>query len=373
VSQEPDQRPTTKHPHLSIVVVSRNDDHGKDLLRRMQLFIDGVAEQAVRFGVSTELIVVEWNPPPGRPTLAEALRWPTGENPCARIVTVSPERHRQFAGGESLPLFQMIGKNVGIRRAAGEFVLATNVDILFSDALFQFLGGPLKERTVYSANRLDVDATVLDSGDRTPAEIRTERPVRRVLKDGTHEDGKGRAAPVYQGLGDLAAVIARQLLMPSHRAPRMARLPATLGDLARSAYRLVRLPKLHTNACGDFTLLSRDGWTELRGYPEWEMYSLHIDSILLFQAASHHFEFVELPDEMATIHVDHELGSGWSLEGESKLFERLTTAGVPFLSKHDFGLVAMSLDRARRQNRPVAFNLACWGLGDEPLEEVRLN
>ena len=41
----------------------------------------------------------------------------------------------------------------------------------------------------------------------------------------------------------------------------------------------VRRTLLHTNACGDFTLLHRDVWFALRGYPEWPMYSMHLDSV----------------------------------------------------------------------------------------------
>ena len=178
---------------------------------------------------------------------------------------------------------------------------------------------------------------------------------------------------IYQGVGDLAFATARRVLMPRRAAGRIARLPTTLGNLGRSGYRLARLPKLHTNACGDFTLISRDGWHDLRGYAEWEMYSLHIDSLLLFQAASRHFEFVDLPQEMATIHVDHEVGSGWSVEGETKLFDRLRAGDIPFLSDDDLGRVAMALDRARRQNRATGFNLEGWGLADEDVTETRLN
>ena len=43
--------------------------------------------------------------------------------------------HRRLKYADRLPLFQMIAKNVGIRRAKGQFVLATNIDILFSDEL----------------------------------------------------------------------------------------------------------------------------------------------------------------------------------------------------------------------------------------------
>jgi len=51
---------------------------------------------------------------------------------------------RQIAHGDKLPLFQMIAKNVGIRRARGRFVLVTNIDILFSDAVIQFMRDELR-------------------------------------------------------------------------------------------------------------------------------------------------------------------------------------------------------------------------------------
>ena len=45
------------------------------------------------------------------------------------------ELHARYPHGDALPLYQMIAKNVGIRRARGQFVLATNIDILFSNEL----------------------------------------------------------------------------------------------------------------------------------------------------------------------------------------------------------------------------------------------
>ncbi len=41
----------------------------------------------------------------------------------------------------------MIAKNVGIRRARGAFILCTNIDILFSDALFRLLADRTFDRT----------------------------------------------------------------------------------------------------------------------------------------------------------------------------------------------------------------------------------
>ena len=129
---------TDETPYLSVVAVSRNDNHGGRLSYRMQKFVDGFIAQCKRHHLNAELILVEWNPPEERPFLHQALKFPKDLGPCSiRIVQVPPELHKKYKHSESLPLFQMIGKNVGIRRAKGQFVLATNIDILFSDPLFK--------------------------------------------------------------------------------------------------------------------------------------------------------------------------------------------------------------------------------------------
>ena len=125
-------------PYLSIVVCSRNDDHGGGLLRRMQAFIDGLSEQSTRYGLDAELLLVEWNPPEDSPRLSSILHLPGPRSTLtARIIEVPESVHKQLAHSDSLSLFQMIAKNVGIRAARGRFVLATNVDILFSDELVE--------------------------------------------------------------------------------------------------------------------------------------------------------------------------------------------------------------------------------------------
>ncbi len=149
-------------PYLSLVVTARNDDHGGNLLGRMQAFADGWIAQARRFGIASELIVVEWNPPEDRPRLAEALRWPDDASPCeVRILEVSPALHRRFAHAAALPLYQMIAKNAGIRRARGEFVLATNIDILFSSELASYFGEKrLTPGVMYRIDRHDAMSEV---------------------------------------------------------------------------------------------------------------------------------------------------------------------------------------------------------------------
>jgi hypothetical protein len=159
-------------PYLSVVVTARNDDHGGNLAPRMQAFVNGLLAQCQRHGVPAELVMVEWNPPSDRPPLAEALDW-SGQNEfcTVRIIEVPAALHERFQHGQALPLYQMIAKNAGIRRARGEFILATNIDILFSDELFKILAErALQPGKMYRADRWDVMADV-------PA----DRPIDRQL------------------------------------------------------------------------------------------------------------------------------------------------------------------------------------------------
>src|SRR5262245_52057419 len=153
---------TGSGPYLSVVVTSRNDDHGGNLLGRMQIFVDGLVEQCRRHRLAAELIVVEWNPPSNRPRLAEALQWPVDNDWCPiRIIEVPERHHRRFRHSANLPLFQMLAKNVGIRRARGQFIVATNIDILCSDELMAHIASrKLEANRLYRIDRHDVRAEV---------------------------------------------------------------------------------------------------------------------------------------------------------------------------------------------------------------------
>jgi hypothetical protein len=148
-------------PYLSVVVTSRNDGHGGNPLARFQAFINCLIAQCRRTGLHTELIIVEWNPPVDQPRLSEVLAWPD-DSPCdVRFVEVPESLHSRLKHADRLPLFQMIAKNVGIRRARGQFVLSTNIDVLLSNELVNHIAaGKLESHTLYRIDRCDVDADV---------------------------------------------------------------------------------------------------------------------------------------------------------------------------------------------------------------------
>ncbi|MCE9592508.1 MAG: hypothetical protein K8S99_18530 [Planctomycetes bacterium] len=337
-------------PYLSIVSTARNDDHGGNLLGRMQLFLDSLAEQCDRFSLPAELILVEWNPPADRPPLAEALRWPArGGALRARVIRVPAEVHARFRFADRLPLFQMIGKNVGIRRASAPFVLATNIDLLFSDELIRHIAARrLRPDRMYRVDRYDVEAGVPADAPPTERFAWCDSHLLRVNQRGGILDAKtGEFHIIYWKMAWRVWLIER--LQDWNLIP------------------IVTRPRLHLNACGDFTLLAMEQWRAMRAYPELQMFSMHLDSVLCtaahFGGAREQF----LPPPMKTYHVEH--GKGWSPRGEKELNDRLASAGIDQLDHQQFHRWAIQM---RRERKPMMFNDENWGLANEKLREEQM-
>jgi hypothetical protein len=125
--------------------------------------------------------------------------------------------------------------------------------------------------------------------------------------------------------------------------------------------------QLHTNACGDFTLIAKDHWMDLRAYPELDLFSMNIDSIFCWMA--HHGGAREeiLQDPMRIYHIEHGSGSGWTPEGEKALFDRIAAKGLSWVDYREV------VDWARIMNRydaPMIFNRADWGFANDELKET---
>lgn len=306
----------------------------------MQLFVDGLADQAERLGLPVELILVEWNPPADRPPLANALRWQPSDQFHPRIITVPREVHDSLPNANQLPLFQMIAKNVGIRRSRAHFILATNIDILLSDELFGFLKRGLKPNAMYRTDRRDVKAVLDRQPLPRPAECRSLPALRQHGIHGTRypaglaADGRGSSG---------------RSLHEFHR-------------MAMAAWDRLVLPKLHTSGCGDFTLTSRDVWTALRGYPEWPIFSWQLDGLPLYQAFAGGVEMINLEDPLVAIHLEHTEGSGWTPAGSRALFERVRRASIPYLSTGQYRKYARRVVRSGRGFHP--FNGPEWGFAN---------
>ncbi|MFQ5699082.1 MAG: hypothetical protein ACE5IL_12450 [Myxococcota bacterium] len=405
-----------------MVVTSRCDDHGGDMLGRLTLFAEGLLEQAERHDLDGELIIVEWNPPAG-PRLRDVLSL---HRDCdhfpIRFIEVPEALHRQLLHSDTVPLFQMIAKNVGIRRARGRFILATNPDLLFTDALMRFLAtGDIDPRGMYRIDRTDVDARVpTDTGIEEQLRwcaghvlrVHTRwgsfpaHPVRDFVS-GAVRWSAARPRRVWVRIGEMMAAArrawrldrrdrddarqarwslfwrtmrgwavelgARALRASSRWRPRRHLVDPLRSACAHAHFALARAarvaqavigpgPRVHTNGCGDFTLLSREAWKELRGYAEFPIWSMHLDSLLCYSAVAAGYRQHILRSPARLYHIEHR--SSWVTMG---LDDRLrAVAGRPWL---DSGLLAALWSEMRTLGRPIVVNDESWGYARHHLQE----
>ncbi|HHT9147063.1 MAG TPA: hypothetical protein ACFYD4_15535, partial [Candidatus Wunengus sp. YC61] len=152
-----------ENPYLSVVICSRNDDHGGNMLRRMQVSISGLLEQLEKYCIESELILVDWNPPVGIPFLKEIIKWPTRLRYCTiRVIVVPPSIHQRYKYHDNIPMHAVVAINSGIRRARGQFILPGVIDLLYSDELMSFIASKsLKEDERYRVDRYDVNRKVV--------------------------------------------------------------------------------------------------------------------------------------------------------------------------------------------------------------------
>lgn len=319
-------------PGLSIVVTTRNDDRDGSGLTPLRRFVFLLAEQAAQEGLAAEVIIVEWNPPADRPRLAEAIPWPDHAGTFAvRIITVPPEIHHGFGNAEKLPLFQFIAKNAGIRRARGAFILATNVDVFFSSEMVRFLASQrLRRGAMYRVDRHDV------------------RP-------GAPEGLSADAFLLYcrQNVTRINEAAATREVCPGSVGPSNGR---------HRGWKQV----LHTNACGDFTLMAREHWFAVRGYPEFPLRAMKLDGLLCGAAHFAGARQVVLRDPIRIYHVDHPArGDG----AAAALSERSApgTNGLQISGEQ----YAKWMSLMRQERRPIIFNPGeSWGLANESLKET---
>jgi len=326
-------------PYLTVVVGGRNDDYGGNFLGRMQHFVNGIVD-AAEGRAQLELVVVDWNPVADAKSLATALDWPPRTRLEIRVIEVPSRIHASLPNAEHMPIFEYIAKNVGIRRARGEYVLATNPDLLFNRAVTQlFRRRRLARGRYYRVERYDVVPEI-------PA--------------GSHAEQLAFCARNFT-----RANLWEDTISFPDRLQGLARTPLGVRVAARRRFGTWRrspasedpLRRLHTNASGDFLLMHREHWHELRAYPELHTAS-HIDSYMCAIAASAGLQQTVLPYRYRIYHQEH---------ARAVDFQDLGAITRPLTKYEDYAEDALRMLDARR---PSILNDERWGLGDTELEET---
>jgi hypothetical protein len=315
----------------------------------MQIFVRGLIDQANRHRLPIELVIVEWNPPTDRPLLQNLLPRPGKDDQLVlRYIEVPSDIHCRYRLSPDLPLFQMIAKNVGIRRAKGDFILCTNIDLLFSDSLFRLLAARnLRKDTYYRANRCDVaDGIDLVWDIGTQLEWCSHHIIRRLGRDmrfrnsNLEQFGLSEKPWFKKWLFDKMAIGMKYLMPPEKH----------------------QYYQIDSFACGDFTLMASPAWLDIRGYLELDLYSIHIDTLGLIAASSLGYKQHVFPREACTYHIDHP--SGWNSMGPLEK--------IRFLEKRpgiDYGLVFEVGLSVLKKKMSLSLNRDDWGFADRRFHE----
>jgi len=200
----------------------------------------------------------------------------------------------------------MWAKNVGIRRARGDWILCTNADLLYSDGMIAHLATEqLDPGCYYRAARHDTEL---------------------------------RRMPARRSVDQWLAHCAKNVYVVHDKAS--ANNPFTM-------------------AAGDFTMLHRDEWMRLRGYPEIGRWSIFVDGLLLYAAWVTGLREVTISHPI--YHLYH--GRAWSVT------EELATT-YPSL---DYNLEYKPWCRAMlAESRCISPNDDHWGFAEVELDEITL-
>jgi hypothetical protein len=261
----------TNKPYLSFVIVGRNDDYGNDFMNRIKRFLRNLDRQTRPYPGIFELVIVEWNPLADYASLAECLKMPI--TLPTRVITVPKEQHDNL--GAEWPVLEFHGKNVGVRRAHGEFVAVTNPDIIFSDDLIAELARrKLRLDTFYRTDRYDFHVDGFD-------QVADSDTMRFVLENTFVMHGMNGSSSV--------SVPVQQPITHASRLPQ-SRVMQGFG---------------HTNACGDFLLAGREVFFTVRGMHETLEHRWHVDSISLMRFMSAKLKQHVFLAPQCIFHQDH--------------------------------------------------------------------
>jgi hypothetical protein len=304
---------------FSFIVASRNDNHGGNMREKNIFFINRWLYHVKKYNLNCELIIVDWNSKiPLRKLIKLAL---FKKNQIIKIIQVSNKIHNKFKNSKKINFYQMIAKNAGARRANGKFLILTNIDIIFSEKFFKFLKNKIIEhKTIYRADRHDVDLKELKNYKILEDEIK-KLTTHINTKDYVYDIKKNKKIYLRKTLIYILTFLIKNIINTlifkpfsknRHKYKMVNILKKTILFIKMINLRILFDKKLHTNACGDFTMIDKKSFFKMYGYNEFDGFSWHIDSLLLFKAY-YYFKLNFINLKFPIYHINHEPGKKYSI------------------------------------------------------------
>ena len=254
---------------ISAVIVSRNDNYGGHLNERATYCLNSAIE------TYDEVFYVDWNSP------THSLLYDIKDNLITKgnlkHIVITPEVAKTLTNNDPHAQIccEVLARNIGLRRAVGDWVVSTNIDII----------APKREELESTLNNLNKDTFYTISRRHTDwdqikrfhgGEMKFDEW--NSLRDHLIENSKERHFDEKTVSGDDYSII---------------------------------------NCCGDFQIAPRHVWDEIRGMEEDLIYSLYADTNVQKKAVMHGFELKALYNP-ALFHIEHGKGGGGFLDGINK-------------------------------------------------------
>ena len=253
---------------LSAVVVTRNDNYGGNLNDRATYCLNSLID------TFDEVILVDWNSPNSRPQLWDIDTKIDFRGNLKHIV-ITPEVASMLTNNDphAQVCNEVLGRNIGIRRATGDYIVSTNIDVIAPrrDQLEQAIQNEMNDNTFYTISRRHVewkDIEEFHGGERKYKDW-------KALRDHLIENSEERTREESVVEGDNYSII---------------------------------------NCCGDFQIAHKNIWNEIRGFEEELIYVLYSDTNVQKKAVKHGFELKAIYSP-ALFHIFHGKGGGGFLDG----------------------------------------------------------
>jgi hypothetical protein len=273
----------------------------------------------------------------------------------------------------------MIAKNVGIKKALGKFILATNIDVIINQKIYKFISEKkLKKKTIYRCNRHCIDYDYSGNLDDSYLDQFTNFIDKKYYSLDVQKQKKHY---VYSSLNKYIQLLFENFKKLFHDLIIIIKFKKKITSLVKKFsiknfisickkiiiylknFKIILInafgKKLFTNACGDFTLLDKNSWIDLKGYSELPIFSWHLDSLLLWEAKFKKYQFYNFNDQYYIYHINHNSGGRISIQKE--MFENLNRNKIPYLTNEKFLNLISKLEKDSNYLNKNYF----WGLHNE--------
>jgi len=251
---------------ISAVVIARNDNYGGNLIERSTYCLN------TAINTYDEVFYIDWN------SETHSLLYDIKDNlqlkGNLKHIVISPEIASLITNNDpnAQKCCEVLARNLGIRRATGDWILSTNIDIIHP-------------------SRKDLEETLNTSDPNTFYTISR----RHVTLDTIKEFHGGTCK--YKDWEPLREYLNKTI------GERIYEEKIVAGD----DYSII-------NCCGDYQIATKHIWDTIRGFEEELIYCLYTDTNVQKKAVMHGFD-LKATYNPPLFHIDHGPGGGGFMQG----------------------------------------------------------